>query len=165
MKFITHLHICIIFLLAFPKGTSAQNLRIFNTFEEFKNSILLHNDTTYVINFWATWCKPCVKELPYFESYHRTTGKQKIKVILVSLDFNKQIDTHLKPFLSKNHYTAHTVMLADKNFNSWISEIDESWSGAIPATLLLSGDERSFVEKEFESSEDISQYVDSFTHH
>ena len=63
---------------------------------------LLHkdNDTTYVVNFWATWCKPCVAELPYFEQLTETYKGQKVKVLLVSLDFSKQIESKLLTFCS-----------------------------------------------------------------
>src|SRR5690606_6809447 len=45
------------------------------------------NDSIYVINFWATWCKPCIKELPAFEKIASEYADKKVKVLLVSLDF------------------------------------------------------------------------------
>jgi thiol-disulfide isomerase/thioredoxin len=44
-------------------------------------------DTIYVVNFWATWCKPCVEELPIFDSLNLEVKGQAIKVLLVNLDF------------------------------------------------------------------------------
>jgi thiol-disulfide isomerase/thioredoxin len=57
------------------------------------------SDTTYVINFWATWCKPCVEEIPHFEKLYATYKNQKVKVIMVSCDFKKQLETRVIPFV------------------------------------------------------------------
>ena len=105
---------------------------------------------TYVINFWATWCAPCVKELPYFEQLNTTYADKKVEVILVSLDFPKQIDTRLKPFLIKNKLQSEVIVLNDVDANTWIPKVDKNWSGAIPATLIYNSDKSAFFEKSFD---------------
>ena len=140
----------------------AQNIRVFDTFDKMEKEIFLNNDTTYVINFWATWCKPCVKELPYFEQLSRSVDDKKIKVILVSLDFKNQLESKLKPFLKDGNYTSKTVLLLDKNYNSWLEKVDKNWSGSIPATLLLQGGKRHFAEREFENEQELYDFVYSF---
>lgn len=98
----------------------------------------IHNnsDTTYVVNFWATWCKPCVAELPDFEKFHSDYKSKNVKVILVSMDFVEELDKRLKEFLEKNKYTCEVVLLDEINGNDFINKISETWSGAIPATLI-----------------------------
>ena len=98
----------------------------------------IHNnsDTTYVVNFWATWCKPCVAELPEFEKLHLEYKGSKVKVLLVSMDFKEELDKKLKDFLDKNKYTCEVVLLDEINGNDFINQISEQWSGAIPATLI-----------------------------
>lgn len=140
----------------------AQDIRVFDTFDKMEKEIFLNNDTTYVINFWATWCKPCVKELPYFESLHRSAGKEKMKVILVSLDFRNQTESKLKPFIRDNNYSAEVILLLDNKYNSWIDKVDKSWSGSIPSTLLIKGDKRLFAETEFENEQELRDFVYSF---
>jgi thiol-disulfide isomerase/thioredoxin len=108
------------------------------------------NDTTYVINFWATWCLPCRRELPYFEEIHRNYREQKVKVILISLDFVSRIESSTLPFLKEKNITAEVILLNDPDSNSWIDKVDPSWSGALPATLFYKGDKRLFLEKEFD---------------
>jgi thiol-disulfide isomerase/thioredoxin len=122
---------------------------------------LLHqtNDTTYVVNFWATWCAPCVKELPYFEALRDKYKDDKVKVILVSLDFKKQLETKLYPFLKKKQLKSDVVVLYDSDSNFWINDISESWSGAIPATLVYKNESRSFYEKSFHSQEELSDII------
>lgn len=148
-------------MLSFNLGTG-QNYKTFEKFEALENALVKENDTLYVINFWATWCAPCVKELPYFEAFNAENSNKKIKVILVSLDFKKQIESNFKPFLKKKNYQTEVVLLNDKDYNSWLSKVDENWSGAIPATWLIYGKRRLFVEKDFKNVEELKQYISSF---
>ena len=134
--------------------------KIYESFEDLAPLLAqTQNDTTYVINFWATWCAPCVKELPYFEKLHQGMASQKIKVILVSLDFRKDLETKLKPFLEQRQFSASVAALVDSRQNQWIDKIDPSWSGAVPATLVYRGRQRQFKEGEFENFEDLQQFV------
>lgn len=149
--------------LVFCPTAKSQDLLSFEKFEELEKALVKENDTLYVINFWATWCAPCVKELPYFESYNNEVKDQKIKVILVSLDFKKQIDSHLKPFLKKKNFNSQVVLLNDKDYNSWLTKVDDEWSGAIPATLLIKGNRRLFAERDFENVDQLKEFVNSFT--
>ena len=102
---------------------------------------LLQNksDTTLVVNFWATWCVPCVHELPAFDSVSDYFSNQKVKVILVSLDFISQYESRLKPFVVKNNIKQEVVLLNEPDYDTWINKVDPVWSGAIPTTLILNG--------------------------
>ena len=119
-------------------------------FETFQKKILQkNNDTTYVVNFWATWCKPCVKELPYFERINKDYADKKVKVILASLDFPNKVQSQVVPFIKKNKLHSEIVLLDDADANSWIPKVSEEWSGAIPATVIYKNDSRTFYEKSF----------------
>ncbi|OIQ20190.1 MAG: hypothetical protein BM557_05845 [Flavobacterium sp. MedPE-SWcel] len=107
------------------------------------------NDTTYVVNFWATWCIPCVEELPAFEKLNEEYKSDKIKVLLVSLDMSKKVETKLIPFLKGKKLQSDVVLLNDPDANSWISKINSEWSGAIPATLIYNKNKRKFYERSF----------------
>lgn len=111
------------------------------------------NDTTYVINFWATWCSPCVKEIDFFEEVHTSFENSKVKVILVSLDFPNQVKQRLIPFLEAKEIRAQVMLMTDLDYNSWIERVDKSWSGAIPATLIFKGERRVFLEQELTRDE------------
>jgi len=116
------------------------------------------NDTTYVINFWATWCSPCVKEIGYFQELHQDYASQKLKVILVSLDFPNQKERRVVPFIREKGITAQVKLVTDLDYNAWINLVDPSWSGALPATLIYNGNERVFLEKEL-SRNDLYEQV------
>lgn len=107
------------------------------------------NDTTYVINFWATWCVPCVEELPYFESLNKKYASKKFKMLLVSLDFSKMVESRVIPFVKKKDLKAEVVILSDPNANEWIEKVSKDWSGAIPATVIYRNEDWYFFEQSF----------------
>jgi|SRR3954463_10224124 len=106
--------------------------------KDLENRIKNSSDTTYIVNFWATWCGPCVKELPAFDTI-RTMYLQdkKIKVILVSLDFKEDIEKKVIPFIQKKQVQSEVVLLDEINGNYFIPKISSQWSGALPATWIV----------------------------
>jgi thiol-disulfide isomerase/thioredoxin len=118
------------------------------------------DDRTYVVNFWATWCKPCIEELPYFEALQAEHGDE-VKVILVSLDFPDKLESQLKPFVEKRNIKAQVALLDDPYENEWIPKVDESWSGAIPATLIFNKSKRVFYEGSF-TQESLNEEIIKF---
>ncbi len=139
---------------------SKSELKIYEKFDDLAPLLSLQNDTTYVINFWATWCKPCVAELPLFEKLTEENKNKKFKTILVSLDFPKQIETRLLPFIEKNKLQSQVVVLADKKEQIWIDKVDKNWDGAIPVTLVYKKNKRKFVYGEVHDYEELKAYVD-----
>ncbi|MDU8885352.1 TlpA disulfide reductase family protein [Yeosuana sp. MJ-SS3] len=122
-------------------------------FDGLEKFLSLKDDKVYVVNFWATWCKPCVKELPYFEKLNDNYSNQNVEVILVSLDFPHLYESKLKPFIQKNELTSKVVALDDVDMDTWIPKVSESWSGAIPATIIYKNDTRKFYERSFTYNE------------
>lgn len=150
------------FTFNFFSFTNAQKLETFKTFDALKDKLIKENDTLYVVNFWATWCAPCVKELPYFEKLTKVSKDKKFKVILVSLDFPKEIDKRLKPFLKKRQLKSKVVLLSDTKYNNWLSKIDKDWSGSIPATWLVLGNKKKFLEEDFKDFEALQTFINEF---
>ncbi len=122
----------------------------FYDFDELERKYLLKNDDiTYVLNFWATWCKPCVKELPAFEKLNSDYKDKNVKVILVSLDFPERLTTGVVPFVKKYGLESQVILLDDDDANRWIPKVSEDWSGAIPATLIVKNGTVKFYERSF----------------
>ncbi|MCI5083011.1 MAG: redoxin domain-containing protein [Saprospiraceae bacterium] len=135
---------------------------IYETYDEIAYIFDQKNDTTYVINFWATWCGPCVKELPYFEDLHQQYKGEKVKVILVSLDFKRQLERKLIPFVEKHQLQSQVIALTDGDYNAWIDKVDPQWSGAIPITIVYRGDQRKFHGEEFANYEELENLLKAF---
>jgi len=107
-------------------------------------------NTTYVVNFWATWCRPCVEELPAFEALARKRSKEPVVVLLVSLDAPNERETKVEPFIRRKGYDhCQVVILNEPKPHLWIDRVDQSWSGSIPATLFVKGQRRLFGEFQF----------------
>ncbi len=119
-------------------------------YNQLKPFLEKKDNKVYVVNFWATWCAPCVKELPYFEKIGEKYKDKNVEVLLVSLDFLNQVDKKLIPFINQKKLQSKVVLLDDVNENVWINAIDESWSGALPATLIYSKNNRKFFEQSFD---------------
>ena len=122
------------------------------TYNEIEPLLKKQNDTTYIINFWATWCAPCVKELPVFEKLNTNYSNKKVKILLVCLDFPNHVNSKLIPFLERKKLKCEVVLLNDINEDYWIKAIDENWSGAIPATIIYSKNKRNFYEQSFDDN-------------
>lgn len=132
-----------------------QELRIVK-FNELQAILNKNDNKLYVVNFLATWCKPCVMELPEFMEVNKNyKNNPHFKMILVSLDVAKEIETTVRPFLKKNNIEADVYLLDDnKRMNEWIPAIDKSWTGAIPATVLYRNNKKlDFKESKLQKSE------------
>jgi thiol-disulfide isomerase/thioredoxin len=107
------------------------------------------SDHIKVINFWATWCAPCIKELPLFEKLGQE--RRDVKVTLVSLDLDLDPNPEkVHKFVARKKLQSQVLILDERDPNSWINQIDKNWSGALPATIIINGKtgQRKFVEKE-----------------
>jgi thiol-disulfide isomerase/thioredoxin len=107
-----------------------------------------------VINFWATWCAPCVKEMPLLEKLNH--DDKNIKVILVSMDYDLDPDpAKVKRFIERKKILSEVVILAEENPNDWIEKIDKSWTGALPSTLVINPNsgKRKFIQGELKEGD------------
>jgi len=119
-----------------------------------------HNDTLYIVNFWATWCDPCMKEIPAFQQEEKKYASKKVKIILVSMNSIRELGK-VQNFVDNQNLGPIVLLLNGGNPNDWIDKIDSSWSGAIPATVMYkSGKKVYFREGEF-TSESLDKVIQS----
>jgi thiol-disulfide isomerase/thioredoxin len=131
------------------------------SFEGFEQAVLKRNEEkiTYVVNFWATWCKPCVAELPYFLELEKMYKDKNVKFIFVSLDFMNNLESALIPFLDDRKISSEIIVLDQKDADVWMEKIDKNWSGSIPATLIYNTKNRKFVEDKFHSTKELEDLL------
>lgn len=143
--------ITFVLLLGFSaNGQQAEQIRL----KDLQQVINTASDRVQVINFWATWCAPCVKEIPLFEKLNRVN--KNIDVTLVSMDFDLDPNPEkVYRFMTRKKLQSKVVILAESNPNDWIDKIDKSWSGALPATLIINtkNGKRRFVQKELQDGD------------
>lgn len=103
-----------------------------------------------LIHFWATFCKPCITELPHFQDAANRYRAQGLTLILVSLDLKESFPKAVQRFVSKRKLTAPVVFLNESDAGLFVPAVDSSWSGAIPASLFLNRQKgyRQFYEEE-----------------
>ena len=163
MSFLIHhkkYFLSILLLCSFVFTNAQTSVPIFD-FAQYENRVQQKNDTLYIVNFWATWCKPCVVELPIFEKASQSFATQPVKIILISQDAKTRA-TQVNDFLKKNNYTSESFILSAGNPNIWIDKIDKNWSGTIPMTLFYkNGNEIYFHEGDYASYEDLEKIIHS----
>lgn len=121
------------------------------------------NDTLYVVNFWATWCMPCVEELPDFMKANDEFKSDKFKMILVSLDKGSDFEKKVKDYIKTNNISPDVYVLTDnKRMNEWIPKINKTWSGAIPATAIYKDGKQVFFTEGKISYTDLKSTINKF---
>ncbi len=93
--------------------------------------------TPLIVNFWATFCKPCVEEIPYFQEAIKKYKKDSVRLLLVSLDLQDFYPAKIKSFAMKRKFTAPILWLDEYNADYFCPKVDSAWSGAIPASLFV----------------------------
>jgi len=93
-------------------------------------------DTPVVVNFWATWCRPCIEELPLFERLAQRSQSSGLQVWLVNVDFPQEWRRRVVPFVRRRGLRASVLLLRPSPGERWLDTLHREWSGAIPATLF-----------------------------
>ncbi len=147
--------------VCFALSANAQTPAAVFDLTQYEQRVQQKNDTLYVVNFWATWCKPCIEELPYFQSIADSSKGQPIKLILVSQD-TKTRALQVTQFMQKKSYTSEYFILSAGNPNVWIDKIEPKWSGTIPATILYkNGVKVNFHEGDFPDVKTLNDFIHS----
>ena len=128
--------------------------------KDIQQLISSSSEKVKVINFWATWCAPCVKEMPLFEKLN--DENKNVEVTLVSMDYDLDPNPEkVYRFVTRKNLKSKVLILAEANPNDWIDKIDKSWSGALPATLIINtkSGKRTLIQHELKEG-DLEKYIE-----
>ncbi|HKB45130.1 MAG TPA: TlpA disulfide reductase family protein [Chitinophagaceae bacterium] len=124
--------ICLGLLTIAVAGQEVKKIKITDLEKTIKES-----KTPLIVNFWATFCKPCVEEIPYFQEAIKKYKKDSVRLLLVSLDLQDFYPVKIKSFAMKRKFTAPILWLDEYNADYFCPKVDSAWSGAIPASLFV----------------------------
>jgi thiol-disulfide isomerase/thioredoxin len=122
-------------ILLFTATTKAQKIRKIKAAE--LEQIIKESKHPLIINFWATWCGPCIEELPYFVDEVKKYKDDSLTLLLVSLDFKEDYPAKIEKFMAKKKFKVPTAWLDETNADYFCPKVDPAWQGAIPATLFI----------------------------
>ncbi len=117
--------------------------------------IIAESKTPLIVNMWATWCKPCIEEIPYFLSEVKAHKQDSVQLLLVSLDFKEAFPAAISAFAKKRKFNLPVFWLDETNADYFCPKLDPKWSGAIPASLFVNNKTgyRQFVEEQLTHEE------------
>ena len=140
-KIVTFVMMC--FLFALPVlGQEAKKVKITDL-----EKIIAESNGPLIINFWATFCKPCMEEIPHFQKLQAKYEKEGLRLLFVSLDMQDDYPEKVNSFIRKRKMAS--AWLDETNADYFCPKIDQAWSGAIPATLFINNKHhyRKFIEE------------------
>ncbi|MBC7887042.1 MAG: TlpA family protein disulfide reductase [Ferruginibacter sp.] len=147
----TSLMIALLLVAFFTKAQTIPGWKISDVVNHYSKK----TDSVYVVNFWATFCKPCIAEIPYLQTISKKYEGQKVKLLLVSLDLPSFYPGKIQSFAKKNNFAAKIVWLNETDADHFCPLIDKKWSGSIPATIFVNPATgyKNFVESEMSEAE------------
>ncbi len=130
MKFLTAL------LISFTLCQAAAPTTLVRVDETtYPKTVALKKGKVLLVNFWATWCEPCRKEVPELSKMYTALKGKGFELMTISAD-EPEDEKAAIAFLAKAGIGDPAYRKQAKNDDKFISGIDAEWSGALPALIL-----------------------------
>ena len=145
--------------LSFDRGSEEVYVEKIDRFDKIENIFNKNNDTTYLINFWATTCPPCLKELPLFEKLKKKYEDKKFKIFLINIDDEERYEKAVIPYVGKLKLKNKVYALVDNDYSTWTGKINKEWYGSLPYTVIYKGDKRKFFFGAFKDEQELEKEI------
>lgn len=137
----------VLLLFCFPAFSQVTRIQVSDL-----DQLMQYKDSPVVINLWATWCGPCIKEMPHFVK--QAAKFPQVKFVFLSLDMKDAYPAQIAKFIRRHKIRSAVMWLDEPNANKFAAKIDPRWEGSIPATIFINkGGYRKFVEGEMKEEE------------
>ena len=127
--------IFIILFLFFSAGINAQVIKAIKVTDLEKT--IKESKTPLIVNFWATFCVPCIQEIPYFQELARQYQSKDVSLLFVSLDLKKAYPAEVNEMAKRLKLAFPVVWLNETNADYFCPKIDTSWTGGMPSSLFV----------------------------
>ncbi len=159
-------HFILILLLSFLLHSCAKQpspkYTVHPQFETIEWLFNRDSDSTYLVNFWATTCPPCIKEMKWFGRLADELKGEKFQIDLINIDGAKRVQNHVFPFLHKKKIPFDVYILTDDNYTKWTDKVNPKWYGALPYTVIYRGKRRAYFFGAFDSYQILESNVKDF---
>ncbi len=99
--------------------------------------LIANSNHPLIVNFWATFCVPCVKEIPYFQTTISRYAAQQVELVLVSVDLPDYFPARIASFARGRSFTSRILWLDETNADYFCPRVDPKWTGGIPSSLFV----------------------------
>jgi thiol-disulfide isomerase/thioredoxin len=123
---------------------------------DFAEVIAQQSGQVVLINFWASWCTPCLKEIPDLLKLEERYRERGFKLVFFSLDDPKDLEPILVPFLNKWFPDLETYARTDFEMDTVVSVVDDAWNEILPTSYILNRD--GSVEKLIQGGKPIDEF-------
>ena len=137
---------------------TAQDVEVVK-FADLQKKMISTEAQLTVFNFWATWCGPCIKELPHFDALE--SENKNIKVYLVSIDFQSELEK-VKKFVEKKSLQSKVLFLDEKDPDDYMEKVSTQWTGAIPATLFVTDLGKTYFHESAFTKEELEKTIKKY---
>lgn len=96
-----------------------------------------HRGQVVVVNLWATWCIPCVQELPELNELQKRYADRGLQVLAVSVDSIEDLDSLVRPFFAKRAPDLVSYIHTEKDTFAFVEPLDAEWLGALPTSFFI----------------------------
>lgn len=110
---------------------------LLSEFKAFEKILAQEKGKAVLVNLWATWCKPCVNEMPLLEKLHQNYKDKGIKVITLSMDEVTKIDSLVIPYWQAMNFSMDNYLIAAEDPGALVNQIDPLWLGLLPTTFIF----------------------------